>query len=54
MRKDKNVLDFYRMSKMLGAGTFGEVWNSVQRETGAHRAIKKIKIEEEEKEGNKK
>jgi serine/threonine protein kinase len=30
-------------------GTFGEVWNCVQRETGAHRAVKVIKIKKDEK-----
>jgi hypothetical protein len=50
---DASVFNYYRMSKMLGAGkypysncclgTFGEVWNCVQRETGAHRAVKVIK-----------
>jgi hypothetical protein len=28
---------------LIFLGTFGEVWNCVQRETGAHRAVKVIK-----------
>jgi hypothetical protein len=67
--KESIVFNYYRMSKMLGAGkyilkilvlagsqltrsflgTFGEVWNCVQRETGAHRAVKVIKIKKDEK-----
>jgi serine/threonine protein kinase len=43
LRADKDVFNFYRMSNMLGAGSFGEVWKAVQRETGSHRAIKVIK-----------
>lgn len=52
MRENKNIFDFYRMQKMLGAGKralpnleggFGEVWMCIQRETGAHRAVKVIK-----------
>jgi serine/threonine protein kinase len=34
-------------------GTFGEVWNCVQRETGAHRAVKVIKIKKDEKDTQK-
>jgi serine/threonine protein kinase len=42
LRVKKNVFNYYRMVKMLGAGAFGEVWKAVQRETGSHRAIKVI------------
>ena len=71
LRDEKSIVfNYYRMSKMLGAGkspskilvlggspltcslvgTFGEVWNCVQRETGAHRAVKVIKIKKDGKE----
>jgi serine/threonine protein kinase len=43
LRLDRNVFNYYRMSNMLGSGSFGEVWKAVQRETGSHRAIKVIK-----------
>ncbi|TNV80916.1 hypothetical protein FGO68_gene14120 [Halteria grandinella] len=43
LREGKHISKFYRMSKMLGAGSFGDVWMCVQRETGAHRAVKVTK-----------
>ena len=53
-REGRKISDFYRMSKMLGAGrydsdlllflgSYGDVWMCVQRETGAHRALKVIR-----------
>jgi len=35
---------------LILVGTYGEVWNCVQRETGAHRAVKVIKIKKPGKE----
>lgn len=43
LREGRNVFLYYRMANMLGAGSYGEVWKAVQRETGSHRAIKVIK-----------
>ena len=38
---------------LILVGTFGEVWNCVQRETGAHRAVKVIKIKNDDTESHK-
>ncbi len=43
LREGRNVFMYYRMANMLGAGSYGQVWKAVQRETGSHRAIKVVK-----------
>ena len=41
--KDKKLRDTYRIGKVLGKGSFGEVRMIVHRETCAQRAVKVLK-----------